>query len=96
MQLVRFPPSLYVVFGVVILAAGLVVGRLALDIAGVVVVAVGIASHDDLGTRPVGTRSASRHHGAPPPVGSPRHPRAAPTGTAASDPVLASVLRSRR
>ena len=43
MQLVRFPPSIYIVLGVVILAAGLVIGRPALDIGGVVVIAAGIA-----------------------------------------------------
>jgi len=43
MQLVRLPPWLYIVLGVVILAAGLLVGRLALDVAGVVVVVAGIA-----------------------------------------------------
>ena len=43
MQLVRLPPWLYIVLGVVILAAGLVIGRPVLDVAGVIVVVAGIA-----------------------------------------------------
>jgi hypothetical protein len=43
MQLVRLPPWFYIVLGVVILAAGLVIGRLALEVAGVIVVLAGIA-----------------------------------------------------
>ena len=42
MQLVRLPVWLYAVIGIVILAAGLVAGRLALDAAGVVVLAAGL------------------------------------------------------
>jgi hypothetical protein len=43
MQLVRLPPWLYIVLGVVILAAGVVIGRPVLDVAGVIVVVAGIA-----------------------------------------------------
>ena len=39
MQLVRLPVWLYAVIGIVILAAGLVAGRLPLDVAGIVVLA---------------------------------------------------------
>ena len=39
MQLVRLPVWLYAVIGIVILAVGLVAGRLPLDVAGIVVLA---------------------------------------------------------
>ncbi len=42
MQLVRLPVWLYAVIGIVILAVGLVAGRLPLAAAGVVVLAAGI------------------------------------------------------
>ncbi len=42
MQLVRLPVWLYAVIGIVILAVGLVAGRLPLDAAGVVALAAGI------------------------------------------------------
>ncbi len=41
MQLVRLPVWLYAVIGIVILAVGLVAGRLPLDAAGVIVLAAG-------------------------------------------------------
>lgn len=42
MQLVRLPAWAYVVIGVLILALGFAMGRLAVDVAGGVVVAAGI------------------------------------------------------